>query len=272
MGKVSNHKLVMCGILQVDYQHQQGGGHTYILNVNRSRMNLQALLCAGLMGRRVVMTGSTFNSLLQRVWLCERNNSRTLTNAATRQLLVESWAAFNDTSRSCAWHALKPHYMCTDAVQCSNAHSINASTMGYLMLWQLLHVVSADNGNNCIHLRLGQASRSTCADLHMWTFRHCEPCWFFWHLLKRCCCTTNLCVCVFSAYVTSNSSCILSFSVSFEPLLELLMSAQLQLVRPGTRRQLSSKVQAPLPSVISAAICLLSHYLSAWQQSVSCNL
>ncbi len=48
--------------------------------------------------------------------------------------------------------------------------------------------------------------------------------------------------------------------------------AQLQLVRPGTRRQLSSKVQAPLPSVISAAICLLSHYLSAWQQSVSCNL
>ncbi len=81
-----------------------------------------------------------------------------------------------------------------------------------------------------------------------------------------------VCVCVFSAYVTSNSSCCLSFSVSFEPLLELLMSAQLQLVRPGTRRQLSSKVQAPLPSVISAAICLLSHYLSAWQQSVSCNL
>lgn len=38
--------------------------------------------------------------------------------------------------------------------------------------------------------------------------------------------------------------------------------------RPTARHQLSYEVQAPLHSVISAAICLLSHDLSAWQQPV----
>jgi len=48
--------------------------------------------------------------------------------------------------------------------------------------------------------------------------------------------------------------------------------------RPAARHQLSYEVQAPLQSVISAAICLLSHDMSAWQQSVgsvcqlSCNI
>ena len=39
--------------------------------------------------------------------------------------------------------------------------------------------------------------------------------------------------------------------------------------RPAARHQLSYEVQAPLRSVISAAIYLLSHDMSAWQQSVS---
>ena len=39
--------------------------------------------------------------------------------------------------------------------------------------------------------------------------------------------------------------------------------------RPATRYQLSYKVQAHLPSVISVAISLLSHDMSAWHQSVS---
>ena len=39
--------------------------------------------------------------------------------------------------------------------------------------------------------------------------------------------------------------------------------------RPAARHQLSYEVQAPLQSVISAIICLLSHDMSAWQQSVS---
>ena len=38
---------------------------------------------------------------------------------------------------------------------------------------------------------------------------------------------------------------------------------------PAARHHLSYEVHAPLQSVISAAICLLSHDMSAWQQSVS---
>jgi len=39
--------------------------------------------------------------------------------------------------------------------------------------------------------------------------------------------------------------------------------------RLAARQQLSYEVQAPLQSVISVAIGLLSHDMSAWQQSVS---
>lgn len=38
---------------------------------------------------------------------------------------------------------------------------------------------------------------------------------------------------------------------------------------PAARHQLSYEVQDPLRSVISAAVCFLSHDVSAWQQSVS---
>ncbi len=39
--------------------------------------------------------------------------------------------------------------------------------------------------------------------------------------------------------------------------------------RPAARHQLSYELQAPLQSVILAAICLLSHDMSTWQQSFS---
>jgi len=39
--------------------------------------------------------------------------------------------------------------------------------------------------------------------------------------------------------------------------------------RPAVKHHLSYKLQAPLQSVILVALCLLSHDLSAWQQSVS---
>ena len=48
-------------------------------------------------------------------------------------------------------------------------------------------------------------------------------------------------------------------------------------VLPAAIRQLSCQLPAPLQSVISATICLLTHDLSTWQQSVnavcqlSCN-
>ena len=61
--------------------------------------------------------------------------------------------------------------------------------------------------------------------------------------------------------------------------LSCILSAQLQSIcsswsviccdRPAARHQLSYEVQDPLQSVISAAVCLLSHDMSAWQQSVS---
>jgi len=73
-------------------------------------------------------------------------------------------------------------------------------------------------------------------------------------------------------------SCSLSaqlYFVSSAAYLSALVYSVMQLIccdRPTARHQPSYKVQAPLQSVTSDAICLLSHDMSAWQQSrLSCN-
>jgi len=75
--------------------------------------------------------------------------------------------------------------------------------------------------------------------------------------------------CIMSVQLQSVSSaifCQLSCNLS------ALAYSVMQLIcydRPAAGHQLSYEVQAPLQSVISAAIYLLSHDMSAWQQSVS---
>ena len=77
------------------------------------------------------------------------------------------------------------------------------------------------------------------------------------------CCTVSTPLQLCLHYVSSAAFCQLSCNLSA---LAYSVTAD---DRPAARHQLSYEVQDPLQSVISAAVCLLSHDMSAWQQSVS---
>ena len=66
-----------------------------------------------------------------------------------------------------------------------------------------------------------------------------------------------------------SSACIMSAQLHFVSSAAIYLLPLICCDRPAARHQLSYEVQDPLQSVISAAVCLLSHDMSAWQQSVS---
>ena len=76
------------------------------------------------------------------------------------------------------------------------------------------------------------------------------------------CCTASTPFQLCLHYVSSAAFCQLSCNLS------ALAYSVICCDIPAARHQLSYEVQDPLRSVISAAVCFLSHDVSAWQQSV----